>query len=128
MFIMIDVLYYQYYHFYKRVLADPDPHVATILSLSFLETLALFRVASYSLIYLCCYNESWVMIAIAGPILLFNFLYYQYKDNSKRILNESPKFLNSHGLTLVLVLIMSVILMSSLIWGTVHDKMLLKNC
>jgi len=91
---MIKVLYYYYYLFYKNIWKDNDPHLAAILSLSFIISLIinglidLFLASVYSL-FLDIYFNMGVLI-----IIIFFMHYYFKKEKRKEILKNKPMIYN----------------------------------
>lgn len=87
---MIEVLYYYYYLFYKNIWKDSDPHLTTILSLSFIISRIVngivdIIVALIFSIFLDVYLRIGVLVVI---IILMH--YYFRKERVKDILKSKP--------------------------------------
>lgn len=91
---MIKVLYYYYYLFYKNIWKDEDPHLSTILSLSFIISLIVnglidfFLALAYST-FLNVYLNMGVLI-----IIIFIMHYFFRKEKRKDILKKKPMIYN----------------------------------
>jgi len=91
---MINVLYYYYYLFYKNIWKDNDPHLSTILSLSFIISLIInglidFFLSSVYSIFLDTYLKMGILI-----IIIFLMHYYFKKEMRKEILKVKPMIYN----------------------------------
>ncbi|MPM51405.1 hypothetical protein SDC9_98153 [bioreactor metagenome] len=87
---MIKVLYYYYYLFYKNIWKDKDPHLTTILSLSFIISLIINGIidiilASIFSIYLNKYVRLGILI-----VIIFLMYYFFRKEKRKDILKNKP--------------------------------------
>lgn len=101
---MIRVLYYHYYLFYKNIWKDNDPHLSTILSLSFIISLIInglidFFLSSLYSIFLNTYIKLGVLIII----ILFMHHFFR-KEKRKKILDERP-FIYSHNFSKIISII-----------------------
>ncbi len=87
---MIKVLYYYYYLFYKNIWKDKDPHLTTILSLSFIIYLIMSGVIDIILasIFSICLNK-YVRLGIL-IIIIFIMHYLFRKEKRKDILKNKP--------------------------------------
>lgn len=87
---MIKVLYYYYYLFYKNIWKDKDPHLTTILSLSFISYLIINGIVDIILtsifsIYLNKYVRLGILI-----VIIFLMHYSFRKEKRKDILKNKP--------------------------------------
>ena len=91
---MIKVLYYNYYLFYKNIWKDEDPHLSTILSLSFIISLIVNGIiditlaSTYSL-----YLSKYLRLGVLFIIILFMHYFFR-KEKRKDILREKPMIYN----------------------------------
>jgi hypothetical protein len=91
---MIEVLYYYYYLFYKNIWKDSDPHLTTILSLSFIislivnGTIDIILALTFSL-----YLNKYFRIGILIVIIIFMH-YFFTKEKRKDILKNKPMIYN----------------------------------
>lgn len=87
---MIKVLYYYYYLFYKTIWKDSDPHLSSILTLSFIISLIVNGLTDILLtlifsLFLHTYIKVGVLVVI---IFLMHYLFN--KERSEKILKEKP--------------------------------------
>jgi hypothetical protein len=74
---IINTFYYYYYLFYKRILHDPDPHIATLLALSLSESLLIVSIADTLVLWFYCYSIKPVFYFVGTfLIVIINYHYY----------------------------------------------------
>lgn len=126
---MLNVLYYYYYLFYKKILKDPEPHLATILALSFSESLLINGSADIlSVNFFCKKIGKWPMIGVLIILLALNYIYYNKSKKAQTIIKEQPVFLNSHYLTVIIILSFFILTASWMFWGAPYSKSVLEQC
>ena len=124
----MNVFYYCYYLFYKKIL-DPDPRLAATLGLTSLIGFFLIAVLNITLAYLFCFDfNKYYIIATFVIIFLFNTFYFFTSKRVKTIVKEKPMFFNSHRLTIVIVLIFSLFVISTLFWVGDYTNRVLGRC
>lgn len=91
---MIEVLYYYYYLFYKNIWKDNDPHLTTILSLSFLISLIVNGIVDITVALI--FSVFWDVYLRIGILLVIIILmhYYFRKERVKDILKRKPIIYN----------------------------------
>jgi len=126
---ILNVYYYNYYKFYKNLLKDPDPHVATVLALSFSESLLLNGVSDIIALQYFCYEiKIEFQFTILCFIIILNFLYCFRPNRTKIIIKDKPTIYNSKSFSILLTILFFVITTSWLFWGGIYGKYLLANC
>jgi len=126
---LLDVLYYYYFLFYKKVISDPEPHFATVVGLTF--SIGLLVNGSLHLLFLilfCFQITAWIHIVIA--ILIFYFLFIDYYQNgrAKHVLKKKPTIAKSHSTSIIITLLFVIITSSYLFWGSIYGRNLLDGC
>ena len=122
------VFYYYYYLFYRKIW-DPDPRLAAVLGLTSLFGFFLIAVLDIALAYFFCFDfDKYYMIAIFAIIFLINTFYLFTPKKVKAIIEAKPKFLNSHGLTILIVLVFSLFVISTLFWAGDYTNRILSHC
>lgn len=98
---------------------QPEPHFVTVLVLSAVEGLFVNYVIDFFVIHLFRTMPSviWYKLLLVGIFLIINFNYYDRKGNGAAIVNEKPKYFNSHRLTAVIVLVITLFIISLLFWA-----------
>jgi hypothetical protein len=87
---MIKVLYYYYYLFYKIVWKDKDPHIATILSLSFIISLIVNGIIDIMLTSIfSLYLNKFIRLGILFVIIILMQSFFK-KEKRKKILIDKP--------------------------------------
>ena len=126
---MLKVFYYYYYLFYSKVLVQPDPHFVTLLVLSFIGSIPIYAIMDFVAIKLYCMSVGLrPMIAVLISSIGVNYLYFSKLGKGVEAINERPKILGSHKLTILITLLVSIICLSWLFWGAVLGKHLLEVC
>jgi hypothetical protein len=114
---MIKVLYYYYYLFYKNVLKDNEPHLLTTLALSFSLSLLINGILNIIFAHLLSFAFSrWEMFGLLALILLIFYVTLHRTGKAQKIVDEQPKFFNSHKLSIVITIIFFLITTSFLFW------------
>ena len=91
---MIKVLYYYYYLFYKNIWKDNDPHLTTILSLSFIFSLIVNGIVDIILAsFFSLYLNKYIRIGILIVIILIMHSFF-IKERRKEILKIKPMIYN----------------------------------
>ena len=125
---MIRVFYYYYFLFYSKVLVQPEPHFVTVLAISFVESLWINAVLDIIALTGFCYKiDKLLMIAITLLLIAINYWNFTKKNNSANIIKSKPLFFKNHKLTTTIIIILSVIGISWLFWGSFYAKYVLEN-
>lgn len=126
---MLNVFYYHYYLFYKRVLKEEQPHFNTCFALSASEGFLVNAVIDFLVIKYYCINlDKWYPIGVFCVILGLNYWNYIYKGIGRKIVKEQPILFNSKRISKVLTIAFFVITVSWLFWGSFYSRYLLENC
>jgi hypothetical protein len=116
----VDILYSNYYRFYKKVIRDPEPHFATILALSFSESLLINGVAEIVALKWSCYQINiWVQITVAALLIYLNYIVYFKTGKFKSLIKEEPAIANSNALSIFATWLFFLITTSWLFWGSI---------
>lgn len=87
---MMNVLYYYYYLFYKKIWKDNDPHLTTILSLSFILSLILNGIIDIILAnFFSLYLNKFIRLGVL-VIIIFLMHYLFKKEKREKVLKEKP--------------------------------------
>lgn len=123
------VLYNYYYLFYTKVLPDDEPFATTLFTLSCSESFLIDFLIRYFLATTSCQSfETWKSVIVFGLILGVNFLIYHKNRKAREIVDKSPKFLQSHALSISATLIFFSLTTSFLFWGPIYIKSILDKC
>lgn len=126
---ILNVLYYNYFLFYKKIIKDPEPHLATVLSLSFSQSLFInAAIETISLKWFCYRFEIWVQLAVLGLVIYANYHVYHRKGKAKQVIEGKPTLANSKSLSIAITWLFFLIAASWLFWGPIYGKHLLSQC
>jgi hypothetical protein len=125
---ILKVFYYNYYCFYKKIIRDPDPHLATLLALSFSEGLLINGPIDMLAIKWYCYQVPvWIQFSLTLILVLVNYLALQTGGKAKSIIKERPTLVNKI-FSVVITWAFFLITVSWLFWGPIYGKHLLEKC
>jgi hydrogenase-4 membrane subunit HyfE len=125
---ILKVFYYNYYCFYKKIIKDPNPHLATVLSLSASEGLLINGTIDIFAIKWYCYQiPVWIQFSVVLILVLANYLTFQKNGKAKKIIREKPNFGNKlFSITITWIFFLTTA--SWLFWGSIYGKYLLEQC
>lgn len=126
---LLNVFYYNYFLFYKKVIKDTEPHFATVLGLSFNLGLLVNGTIDILSRKLFCYRfDVWVQVAIVVLIICSNYQVYHHKGRAQEITTQKPIIANNRGLSIAVTWLFFLITSSWLFWGSIYGKYLLSQC
>jgi hypothetical protein len=126
---MMKAFYYYYYLFYKKILLDPDPHLATTLGITALEALLVNCILNIVLAYFFCWDlTKYYMLGIVVLILLANTFYFFSSEKAKEIVKSKPILFNSHRFSIVFILLFSILVISTLFWTGDYVNRIIDHC
>lgn len=126
---LLDVLYYHYFLFYRKVLKDPDPHFATVLSFSFSESLLINGFMDIIALKWFCYQIAlWIQFGIVIILIYCNYLLFHRSGRVKELLKERPVIRNSRVLSVTTTILFFLVTVSWLFLGPIYGKRLLSQC
>ena len=124
---LLNVFYYHFYLFYTKF--DPEPEFATLLSLSFCQSLILNGILDFLSLKFYCYQIAvWVFVLIVTFIILLNYLMFYRNGRIKQIIKAKPTLLNNRALSIIVTLSFFLLTASWLFWGPVLGKNILDHC
>jgi cobalamin synthase len=124
---ILKVFYYNYYCFYKKIIRDPDPHLATLLALSFSEGLLINGPIDMLAIKWYCYQVPvWIQFSLTLILVLVNYLALQTGGKAKSIIKERPTLVNKI-FSVVITWAFFLFTVSWLFWP-IYGKHLLEKC
>ena len=106
---MMNVIYYYYYLFYKKVLRDVEPHMLTILVLSFTEMLYVSSVTELLFTMNNIPYHTFTYYLILVTFIVFNYLYFIKTGRSKEIVLNQSKIKGNNILSGVFVFLFFVV-------------------
>ena len=126
---LLKVLYYNYYLVYKKVIRDPEPYVATVLALSFSQSLLFNGIGDIIALKISCYQiPVWAQFSLVILLIVINhFLIYPI-GQAKEIIKLKPIFFNNKKLSIIITILFFLITTSWLFWGPIYGKYLLTQC
>lgn len=125
---MFDYIYYSFYLFYQDILKEKEPHVYTILAISFVESLISFIVISYFLTsWYCDYMDTWLMGVIFIGIFIFNIWIYIYLGRNSIIIKRKPLIVNKK-ISKWIAIFTTISISSLAMWLTILQKEYLAHC
>ena len=126
---ILDVFYYYYFLFYRKVIKDPEPHFATVLGLSCSEALLLNGPMDIIALKYFCYKIAVIFqFSLAILIILINYLFYHKTGRVHKIINNKPSIAGSKPLSVAITILFFLITISWLFWGPIYGKHLLEQC
>jgi len=126
---IFDSVYYHYFIFYSKVLRDPDPKIASILSLSFNQAIVINGILDISFLKLFCFQIAvWFQFTLSMAIAYINYLRYNKSNIGKEFVNQSPRTIKISKLSLALTILFFLITVSWLFWGPIVGRDILINC
>lgn len=125
----LDVLYANYYRFYKKVIPDPEPHFATVLALSFSESLLINSILQIALLkWLCFVVSAWFLVAIAVLFIGINYMLYIRTGKFRILEKKQLPIANSYWLSVFITWLFFLATTSWLFWGSIYARHLLSQC
>ncbi len=125
---MFDVIYYNYYLFYKRFKVETQPELTATFILSISQAFFLNGLLAIIFSYLYCRQlEMWIRIGLIGLIFLINYLIYHKNSRAKLVIDTKPTFLKNKNLSKVLSLMFFIITFSTIFWSPEVIKNILEN-
>jgi hypothetical protein len=126
---LLDILYSNYYRFYKRIIGDPEPQFATVLALSFSESLLINGVVEMAALRWWCYEiDIWIQITVAALLICLNYIGYLRTGKYKSLVKVEPAIANSNALSIFVTWLFFLVTTSWLFWGAIYTKHLLRQC
>ncbi len=126
---LLNVLYYNYFLFYKKILKETEPHFATVVALSAGESFIINGILDLiSLKCFCFLIPVWIQFGITILIIYCNYLLFHRNGKVKKIIISKPTIGNSKGLSIAITLIFFLATTSWLFWGPIYGKYLLSLC
>ncbi len=125
----IYVLYYNYFLFYRKIINDPEPHFATVLALSFSQSLLLNGMSDIVALKWFCYEIAvWIQFFILLLFILLNYFIFHRSGKAQEIIKAKPEIGESRNLSKYVSLLFFLITTSWLFWGPIYGKYLLGLC
>lgn len=88
---ILNVLYFYYYLFYKKILKDEQPIFTTTFTFSFSISLLVNGIVNIVLAHtLGEYLHKWGMISIFLGFLALSYYYYYRKDKATEVIKNKP--------------------------------------
>ena len=126
---LLDVFYYYYFLFYKKIIRDFEPHFATILALSFSESLLINGVIDIvGRKWFCANMKPWMQMTILAIIILLNYLGYSRTGKARAVVQNKPSIGDSKKISFIITLLFFLTTASWLFWGPIYGKYLLETC
>lgn len=123
------VLYYHCFLFYSRILRDDEPHLLTILALSFLQSLIVNGVLEGISVHTFCRDlDHDLMFVILLLIIGGNYWFLHRSGKTKEIVKLKPQVCNSHILSIFITLFFALGSVSLMFWGPIYLKSVLDQC
>jgi hypothetical protein len=121
---MFNVIYYNYYIFYKRVLNDNGPHLLATLALSASQFFPIWGLIDLLLTHFWCYMGplKWIFLSIILPILLVNYFVLHSSGKAKIIIEEKPQYFGSEKISALLSVLYFAVTSSFLFWVPVYTR------
>ena len=120
---------YYYYYLYTKILIPPQPFFVTLLAISFLQSLLINSVLSIAVVsFYCTSINKWHMISVWGVILVVNYFYFYKSERGVRLVKNKPVYFGSNKLTVFFVILVSIIIISWLFWGSFYSRYILSEC
>lgn len=126
---LLDVLYYHYFLFYRRVIKDPEPHFATVLAIGFIQSLLINGFLDIVALKWFCYQiPVLIQFSILLLIIYLNYLAYHRTGKAKEIVKQKPVIGNNKNLSIAISILFFLVSVSWLFWGPIYGKYLLNQC
>ena len=124
---ILKILYYYYFSYYLKV--DSSPHTATLISLSFSQSLLInFIVQMISAYYFCYFLSTWQMFGIGIAFIFFNYFLFIRTGLAKRLVKSPPPLIINQAFTKGFVILFFVITFSFLFLIGIFTKSMFKDC
>ena len=125
---LLNILFFNYYLFYKRILKDENPVLTAIFTLSFSISLLLNGVVNVALAHcLKQYLSKWVMISIFLGVFVLNCFYFLKNSKTNEIVKDRPMFFNNIKISMLLTILFFLITASFLFWEPVYSKNIIES-
>lgn len=124
----MDVIYYYCFLFNVKIIKDSEPYATTVWVLGFAEGYFLTVVCDLvSMRYFCFDIVEYFMFPIMGITIVSNYFFFNRSKRSKKIVKDKPVFFGNHKISMILTIVFFAILISSMFWGAVCSKYILKT-
>lgn len=119
----MDVIYYYYFLFYKKVLKEDYPHLVARLALSASEGFATMAICHILFIRYFCYElNKYHLLSIIIIFLVLNYSYFYRTGRDINIEKNKPQFFGSHKTSIVLTIIFFMVTTAFLFWWPLYSR------
>jgi hypothetical protein len=126
---LLKTIYYHYFIFYNKLLSEANPHMTTVLALSFAESLIVNVILSVLEGYFYCMSSTkWQGIGICLLLIVVNSKYYIRNNNGKRIVDMAPKIFNSKIASIIFTIFFTSLAIYILFNMGVWELAVLERC
>lgn len=120
---ILNVFYFYYYLFYKKILRDEQPLFTTTFTFSFSISLLVNGILNITLAHVSGISlHKWGMISVFLGFLSFSFFYYYRNDKATQVMKNRPKFFNNSLLSILLTILFFLLAVSFLFWEPIYSK------
>ena len=125
----MDVIYYHYLLFYKRILKVPEPLYYAMLVLAASQSFLINGLLEIIILKKYCYQiPVWIQFSISIIIIYFNYLTYIKRGKATIIAKQKPLFWNNKPFSFTISTLFFLSSLSWLFWGSIYGKYLLDHC
>ena len=126
---LLDTFYYYYFGVYRKIIKDPEPHFATVLSLGFSCSLLVNGIIDLvALKYYCYQVEVWVQFNILLLIIGILYFIYHKTGKAKKVVKTRQFLFNSSVASVIATLMFFLLTLSWLFWGPIYGRSILESC
>lgn len=120
---LFDVIYYQAYLFYSKVLKEDDPHFTTTWAVGIVFAFFItFNLRIIKDMYTCYDYSTVIYFIFSMGIVFFVYLYYSHNNRREHIIKTKPLFKNSILLSRCITIIYFTVCASMLFIGPILGK------
>ena len=125
---MLDVLYYHYYQFYKRIIDISQPNLEAILALGLSCSFPLIFILQFVYVLINCELPNiWVCFIIAPIIALIIYKRYYETERYYNILQAKPLFFNNSIISKLITIFFFLASAGIFIFGMIYLHMVLQT-
>lgn len=100
---LIDVLYYYYYLFYKKIWRDNDPHLTTVLSLGFIFSIIINGIIDLMIVFAFgVFLNKYQKIAIALSAIIIMYIIFIKNKRGVYIVKGESQLIYNHLISIVI--------------------------
>ena len=128
---ILEVLYYNYYKYAKKIVKDDTPLWYAWFILSFIITNFIFEIVEIITNILFCTSFLGFKLYLFGTAILIFYCTYVYfirHRKSYEVIRNKPSMFSNQKFSVVFTIIFSLLALSFMFWGVPYSRMMANRC